>query len=266
MDLATLAPHHQESIARTVAHFQREQGVLALVLGGSLAHGFGGPTSDVDVLIVVSDAERAARVAEGRMHFFDRALCTYEGGYVDGKYVSPGFLAEVAARGSEPARFAFQDAAVLFARDPAVAPLVERIPRYPAEDQAARLARFHAQLEAWAWYAGEALKRADPYLLATSAGKLALFAGRLVLAHNRMLYPYHKWLLRQLERAPEKPAGMVEAMRALCAAPTPERVEALASMVRGFRAWDTGATPWPVRFMDDVELPWMRGEPAIDEL
>jgi hypothetical protein len=266
LDLASLAPHHQESIAHAVAHFRREEGVLALLLGGSLAHGFGSPGSDVDVLIVVSDAERAARMAEGRMHFFDRALCTYEGGYVDGKYVSPGFLSEVAAHGSEPARFAFQDAVVLFSRDPAVAPLLSRIARYPAEERGERVARFFAQFEAWAWYAGEALKRADSYLLSTAASKLALFAARLVLAHNAMLFPYHKWLLRQLEQAPEKPAGMVEAMRDLCAAPTRERVDAFAALVRGFRAWESGALPWPVRFMADTELQWTRGEAAIEDL
>lgn len=263
--LCTLAPHHRESIRRTTDQFRRDPNVLALLLGGSLAHGFGSPTSDVDVMIVVSDAERAARAAEGRITFFDRALCTYEGGYVDGKYVSPGFLAEVEARGSEPARFAFEDAQVLFSRDPGIPALLARIPRYPLEAQAERVARFFAQFEAWTWYAGEALKRADPYLLATAVAKQTLFAGRLVLAHNTMLFPYHKWLLSQLERAPRKPEGLVEAIRGLCAAPTRERVDAFAALVRGFRNWEAGPRPWPVTFIEDTELSWQRGEAPIED-
>jgi predicted nucleotidyltransferase len=61
----------REAIARTTALFQAQPGVRALLLAGSLAHGFGTEASDVDVMIVVSDAEWAARAAEGRTTFFD---------------------------------------------------------------------------------------------------------------------------------------------------------------------------------------------------
>lgn len=256
----------QEAIDRTTAHFQRDPGVIALVLGGSLAHGFGSPASDVDVNIVVSDAELAARTADGRTTFFDRDLCGYEGGYVDGKYVSPRFLAEVAGQGSEPSRFAFQDARILFSRDPALASLLEEIPRYPVAEKAERIVRFHAQLEAWTWYAGEAVKRGDPYLLVTSVSKLTLFAGRMVLGHNEMLFPYHKWFLRVLERAPSQPAALVERIRSLVAAPTGAGVTAFAEHVRGFRTWETEPARWPVRFMHDTELDWVHGGTAIEHI
>ena len=196
----------REAIARTTAHFQAQPGVRALLLGGSLVHGFATAASDIDVMIVVSDAEWQARAAEGRTTFFDKEMCSWEGGYVDGKYVAPSFLAEVAARGSDPARFAFQDAQVLFSHDDTLARLVAEIPRYPVAEKAERIARFAAQLEAWTWYAGEAFKKDDPYLVATAVSHLTLFAGRMVLAHNELLYPFHKWFLRVLERA-GLPAG-----------------------------------------------------------
>ena len=41
---------------------------------------------------------------------------TYGGGYVDAKYTSTAFLRDVAARGSEQARFAFDDVIVAWSR------------------------------------------------------------------------------------------------------------------------------------------------------
>jgi hypothetical protein len=259
-------PAQQEAIARTTELFRSQPEVLALFLGGSLAHGLGTAASDVDVMIVVPDAEWERRAAEGRTTFFDRDLCAYDAGYVDGKYVCPRFLAEVAARGSEPARFAFQDAKVLFARDATIPRLAAEIPRYPVAEKAARIARFHAQFEAWTWYAGEAFKKEDPWLVATSVSRLCLFAGRMVLAHNELLFPFHKWFLRVLERAPARPPRMVERIRALAAAPAPAEVTAFAEEVRAFRAWETGPAKWPVLFMRDTELDWMHGSPAVEAI
>ncbi len=266
MTIPAPTQQQQEAIDRATEHFRSDPGVIALVLGGSLAHGFGSPASDVDVLVVVSDGEHAARTAGGRTTFFDRDLCGYQGGYVDGKYLSPGSLAEIARRGSEPSRFAFQDARILFSRDPSLARLLEEIPRYPVAEKGARIARFHAQLEAWTWYAGEAVKRDDPYLLATSVARLTLFAGRMVLAHNELLFPFHKWFLRVLERAPSQPAGLVARIRSLVAAPTGAGVTAFAEHVRGFRSWETEPVPWPMRFIHDTELDWDNGGTAIEHI
>lgn len=259
-------PEQQEAIDRATARFLGDQAVIALALGGSLAHGLGSPSSDIDLNIVVSDAEHAAREAEGRTTFFDREMCGYEGGYVDGKYVSPGLLADIARRGSEPSRFAFQDARVLFSRAQVVDRVLAEIPRYPVAEKNERISRFHAQFEAWAWYTGEALKRDDPYLLATSVSKLTLFAGRMVLAHNEMLFPFHKWFLRVLERAPLQPAAMAERIRTLVRAPTREGIAAFVEQVRGFRTWETGPAPWPVRFIHDTELDWVHGATAIEHI
>jgi predicted nucleotidyltransferase len=46
--------HHIQSIQNVTEYFQRDPEVLALLLGGSIAHGFETPTSDVDILIFVS--------------------------------------------------------------------------------------------------------------------------------------------------------------------------------------------------------------------
>lgn len=109
-------PHHRESSARVAERIAADPEVRALILGGSVAHGFAAPGSDIDVMLVVADEEYEQRLREGRLQYFDSEVCTYEGGYVDGKYLGESFLARVEASGSEPARFAFADAEVLFSR------------------------------------------------------------------------------------------------------------------------------------------------------
>jgi predicted nucleotidyltransferase len=261
-----MLPHHLETIRRTTEYFSREPGVTALILGGSLAHGFGSAQSDVDVMIVVSDEDFAERVRTGRTCFFSRELCTYEGGYVDGKFIAPSFLAEVATRGSEPARFAFQDAQVLFAHDASLAARLAAIARYPLADKAERIRRFQAQFEAWTWYTGEALKRQNAYLLHLAVAKLTLFGGRIVLAHNERLYPFHKWFLRVLADAPEKPAGLMEQIDAMTRAPDTETIEQFSRSIREFRAWEVTHATWPARFMQDSEFNWRSGAAPVDDI
>jgi len=261
-----MLPHHQHSIENVRRYFERDPQVLALLLGGSLAHGFGSPTSDVDIMIVVGDADYARRLDAGQIHFFNRELCVYPEGYVDGKYLGLDFLRQVRAKGSEPARFAFQDAQVLFAREASVPQLVRQIARYPSAEQDERLCRFYAQLEAWHWYVGEALKRDNAYLLGVSAGKLALFGGRLILAHNQRLYPYHKWFLRVLEQAPDKPAGLMEQIEALTAQPSQVTAGAFFETVKNFRPWPSNPFGWPVQFMRDSELNWLTGTCPVEDI
>jgi predicted nucleotidyltransferase len=144
-----LYAHHAETIQRVVEHFQSDGEVEALLLGGSVAHGFERPESDIDVLIIVSDERHAQRSRLGQLAFYSPELCTYPEGYVDGKYLSPGLLQLLAEKGSEPARFAFQDAGVLFSRLDSLDATLTRITRYPLGAKAKRMVRFAAQLEAW---------------------------------------------------------------------------------------------------------------------
>ncbi|MCZ7545015.1 MAG: nucleotidyltransferase domain-containing protein [Anaerolineae bacterium] len=251
---------------RVVAHFQRDPEVRALILGGSLAHGFARPDSDIDILIVVSGRDYQARRQEGRLTFFSRELCTYDSGYADGKYLDVDFLRRVAAQGSEPARFAFADARVLFSQVDGLAELVREIARYPAQDKVNRIRRFHAQLDAWNWFTGETLKLGDPYLLGVAVSKLALFGGRLILAHNELLYPYHKWFLKVLETAKDRPRDLLPRIRALYEDPSRENIRLFYETVKNFREWETPDTAWPMQFMADNELTWMNGFTAIDDL
>jgi predicted nucleotidyltransferase len=259
-------PHHSQSIQNTKEYFERDPEVQALLLSGSIAHGFQGPTSDIDIMIFVSEQDYRQRFDAGRLHFFNTDLCTYEGGYVDGKYLSLRFVRQVLEKGSEPARFAFEGAQVLFSRVDGFAGEVCKIAEYPVAEKARRIERFYAQFEAWHWYCGEALTKGNPYLLGTSVSKLILFGGRLILAHNEMLYPYHKWFLKVLETAPEKPADLMACLQTLAASPAAEHIEAFYDRIKTFQPWSENAHSWPVHFMLDSELNWLDGKTPVDDL
>jgi predicted nucleotidyltransferase len=258
--------HHTQTIQNVKEYFERDPEVLALLLSGSIAHGFQSLTSDVDIMIFVSEADYQKRFQTGQLHFFNRDLCTYEGGYVDGKYLSLNFVKQVLEKGSEPARFAFEGSQVLFSRVEGFAEGVCRIAEYPASEKANCIKRFYAQFEAWHWYCGEALGRGNRYLLGTAVSKLILFGGRLILTHNEMLYPYHKWFLKVLEGAKDKPADLIDCIQALTESPTAENIKTFYEKVKTFQPWSDNPYGWPVQFLLDSELNWMDGKTPVDDL
>ena len=81
------------------------------------------------------------------------------------------------------------------------------------------------------WFHSEAAKRDDRYLAAYASSRLALYTGRAILAHNRMLYPFHKWFTTMLERAPLRPPDLLEQIRALLDEPTAARAKVLTAAV-----------------------------------
>jgi predicted nucleotidyltransferase len=260
-------PHHTQSIQNVAEYFRRDPEVLALLLGGSIAHGFETETSDVDLMIFVSDADYQRRFENNQIHFFNRELTTYDGGYVDGKYSAPGFVKQVIEKGSEPARFAFADSRILFSKINGFAEDICRAAEYPVTQKAERLRRFYAQFEAWHWYCGEALRLKNQYLLGTSVSRFILFSGRLILAYNEMLYPYHKWFFRVLQDAKYQPVDLLPALQALSEFPTSQNIETLYEKIRNFQAWiDDPSFSWPTQFMLDSELNWLDGKTPVDDL
>jgi predicted nucleotidyltransferase len=259
-------PHHSQSIQNIKEYFQRDQEVLALLLSGSIAHGFESASSDVDIMIFISEEDYQRRFQSGQLHFFNRDLCAYEGRYVDGKYLSINFVKQVSEKGSEPARFAFEGSQVLFSRVEGFQEAVCKIAEYPASEKMERIKRFYAQFEAWHWYCGEALSKKNQYLLGTAMSKLILFGGRLILAHNEILYPYHKWFLKVLEGAQTKPSDLMDCIQRLTESPTAETIEIFYERVKTFQPWSDTPYNWPVQFLLDSELNWMEGKIPVDDL
>jgi hypothetical protein len=258
--------HHQRAIDKLAQHFQNDPGILALIVSGSVAKGLAQPNSDVDFMLLATDEEFARRQASNTFTFFSLDFTDYPGGYVDGKIVSRGFLDEVADHGSEPARWAFTGAYPVYSRVPDLADLLRRLVLYPEQERTAKIQSFYAQVQALKWFMSEAEKRDDPYLRMHAAADMVLFGGRLILAHNRVLYPYHKWFMTELARAPEKPEGLIDLAKALLAQPNQANTDAFADAVLNFTTWEAPPEGWPMRFMTDVEWTWRNGRPAVEDL
>ncbi|HHT48754.1 MAG TPA: hypothetical protein GXZ98_05640 [Firmicutes bacterium] len=258
--------HHQAAIDQFIARYKEDPALIAILLGGSLAHGFAGPNADIDLLLVVEEAEYQKRQSEQQLAFSLRDLCAYPGGYIDCKVVSIEVLRLVAARGSDPARYAYQDNKILFSRYADLDKLLAEITRFPIAEQKSRRQRFAAQLLAWKWYFNQAVEKENRYLLHLSIQKIVLFSCRLVLNENRMLYPYHKWLLRVVAQATLKPRNFEETLDRLLNAPNQELVELLCGAVLSFVGLEEKAIDWPNQFLVDSEWNWVEHEPPVDDL
>ncbi len=259
-------PHHRDTLARVERVFAEDSEVVALLVGGSLAHGYARETSDVDIMIVIPPVAYARRQAADELLYLDFTHCTYEGGYIDGKYVDLGFMEKVAERGSEAARYAFKDAIVVFSRDDRLPALLERITRYPVENKEANIRRFLAQMNAWKWMAGEGAKHGNRYLVSRAVDNFILFASRVILAHNERLYPFHKWMLRELERCPDRPADMLERINRILDTRALDDIEALFTAVKATTPIAFEDATWGRWFLRDSEQNWLHHEPPVADL
>src|SRR5512134_480056 len=126
-----MRPHHAVAIAKLGEHFSRQEGYLAVIVGGSIAKGVESENADIDAILVVSDELYSARLRDNSLTYFSTEFCDYPMGYVDGKIVDKGYLRAAAGRGNEPTRAAFQNAVLPYCADPEIEHLVRLIPVYP---------------------------------------------------------------------------------------------------------------------------------------
>lgn len=258
--------HHADTITNIADKLKTRNDVLAVLVGGSIAHGFERENSDVDIMIVISDEQYEAKKAQSDLWYCDVESCTYEGGYVDGKFISPGFMKLVARQGSEPARFAFDGAITAWSKIDDLQALVDSITAYPVREKPDKIRHFYGQLDGWRWYCREALNHGNRYLLNHSICNIVLFGGRLILAHNETLYPYHKWFLRVLEAVPLKPQAMMANIDRLLRNPEASVIESFCDDVFGFADWGFQDMNFADYFIKNNELNWLDGCPPIADL
>jgi len=257
--------HHKKVIEGLVEEFGEDARFPALIVTGSVAKGRATREADVDVHFVATDEEFERRRAKREYSYIIKDACEVPEVYVDGKVVDLGFLKDCAERGSEPARYAFVDAFVAYSRIPELEEILSRIPVYQEEERAEKMRGFFAQVKYLMWLIPEAEKRGDRYTPARAAADLVLFGGRLILAHNRMLYPYHKWFTYELGRAPEKPEGLIELAEKLLERPSKATAKAFGESVVNFTEWEKPEEGWVSWFMENEEWNWRKGKPPLQD-
>jgi len=229
--------HHRRAIDKVIAHFRDDPKFPALIIAGSIAKGLEREDSDIDAILVTTDEEYAKRAPTLDLHYYSTDFCDYEGGYVDGKICDLQFLRDAADHGSDPARAAFRGAWIGYSHIPGLADILSRIAVYLEHEHQERIRSFYAQVEAWHWYVGEAEKWDNRYLLMHATSQLVLFCGRMILAHNRILYPYHKWFMHALRDAPEKPDSFLALIDELLEHPGKTNADALCEKLFSFQEW-----------------------------
>ena len=258
--------HHEETIANIIKKYKNNEEISGILLSGSIAHGFETPDSDIDIMVIISEENYKQRAEKAMLTFWEKESCTYEEGYVDAKYISIEFMEKVALIGSEPSRFAFEGAEILFSKIKGLEELLKKIIKYPVENKKENIKRFYAQFEAWKWYCNEAIKHKNEYLLTNSVLNMILFGGRLILADNETLYPYHKWFMKILDNVKDKPEGIINMINKLLSNKNTENIEKFYYSIINHKQWCDKENDWSGRFVTDSELNWMHGNTPVSDI
>ncbi len=222
--------------------------------------------SDIDAIIVVTDDEYEARASNEDLLFYNTELAPYPGGYIDGKFISLDMLHVAADRGNEPMRASFLDSRVIWSKIDDLEQLAAKIGAYPEAGLAERCQSYLAQAQLYGTYfLPHALRKGDPYLTQHATSRLVLFAGRLLLTDQRILFRSHKDLLGDLERADGVPADLVESLRSILVTPTEDAARSLVDTLAGLHEeWNLPFTSTVSRFIHDVEWSWYTSDQPPD--
>lgn len=258
--------HHQRAIDNLINEYGNDPRYPALIIGGSVAKGLARDDSDVDFMILATDEEFNRRINEDNLFINRTDLTDYNGGFVDGKVINLDYLNKVAEKGNEPTRAAFDGAFLAYSRMNGLDKLMQQIHTYPEEGREKRIRSFYSMAFIQNWLMGEANRHDNLYTKSRAASQLALFSGRLILAYNRILFPYHKWFMQYLERCSEKPDGFIDKINTLLKEPNSTNSEILFQSLKEMKDWgvtDLEAFEW---FLDEVELSWMSDSTPLEDL
>lgn len=202
--------HHLDSIEKLKEYFCRQEGVIAIVLDGSIVKGNARPDSDIDAVVVVTEERYSVLERETRLAEVITGHCTYEGGYFDIKYKTKNILRQASLYASEPTRSAFAKAQVIFTTDNEIQPLVEQISAYPEKERFEKVKCFNANLQLNRGYFLRCVTQNNAYMRAHLAQEIVYSVYRLILAENRVLFPCNRRLEETVLSCVHRPENIVE--------------------------------------------------------
>lgn len=135
---------------------------------------------------------------------------------------------------------------------------------YPEDEHREKVLGFTSQLVVWRGFMAEPEKRQDTYLRHLSASKIVLFAARLVLAQDRILYP-HKWLITYVLRADNKPDDFIALAEALLDNPRPESSDRFFDSLLQWPGWEELPHNVFGRFVQECEWNWRDRRPPLED-
>lgn len=260
-------PHHQESIERFIELIKEKPEFLAVVLSGSISRGEERENSDIDVYLVVTEEEFARRSQNQELSYFNHKVCTYEGGYIDGKIITYDFLKKAAEYGSEPTRTSFFGGITVWSKVPGLEEVVKRIPEFEEEIRESKLRSFYAQILVWGNYmAKEGIKKDNPFLTQRSVNELILFSARYILCYNRILFPGFKPMMKAVMGCNKIPEGFVEKTEKLLLSADWKDIKRYVKMMLEFADEGTVSFEQAVGiFVQESESNWLDGKPSVED-
>ncbi len=201
--------HHEESIEKLKEYFCGTDGVIAIVLDGSIVKGNARPDSDIDAIIVVTEEKYCELEKENRLAEVIAGHCTYEGGYFDIKYKTKRILERAALYASEPTRNAYVKAKVVYSKDDGIQPLVDSIAAYPERERTEKVRCFNANLQLNRGYFLNCVEKSNAYMRAHLAQEIVYSVYRLILAENRVLFPCNRRLEETVQTCARRPADII---------------------------------------------------------
>lgn len=258
--------HHEESLENLKNYFSVRGEVIALIFGGSVAKGCERPDSDLDAMVVVTEEDYARRVENHMTAETITGYCTYEGGYFDVKYMTKGFLADAAKKGSEPARNAFLGAKVLFTKDEEIPELVSKIPVFQKMEKEDKMLSFYANFWLNYYYFLQSCPL-DGYMRLHAVGEVIYSVYRMVLQENEILFPCNRRLEDFVERISDRTAALVNLGKTAACSQKIEDVKVFAEYFLEILNWKTPKDISNVlsRYTADFEQWWRIPRPNINE-
>lgn len=257
--------HHEESLEIMKDYF-RKQDVIALIFGGSVAKGNARPDSDLDGIVVVSEAVYQQKKADNCTAETIGGLCTYEGGYFDVKYVTKEFLEEAAEKGSEPARNAFVKARVLFSDDPEIEEITAQIPVFQKGEKEEKMRSFYADFWANYYYFLKDCK-VQGYMRIHAVNEIIYSIYRIILQENEILFACNRRLEEQVESVSKEAAELTALGKKLAATQEMKDAEAFVEKFREISGYVPRENVAEIlsTYTRDFEQWWREPRPNINE-
>jgi len=231
---------HKRQIDEIIEKHRADDNVTAIILIGSLARGDEREGSDVDYNLVVKNWNgKTDETKESLIYIRDH--------------------------GNELTRWSYTSAKILYTTDDEIEDIVRQIPVFQEKERQYKMESFVSQIRMHYSYLMLAEYSKNTYLLYETAVKICLFAGRLILADNRVLYPNRKWYSREIQRIADKPAHFYEDMCGLLTQPTIEKANKFIDTLFAYKTYPEPAEGWVKRFNDNSVFSWKNGTFSVED-
>ncbi len=258
--------HHKQSINNLINYFKDDDGVMAIVLGGSIAKECARPDSDIDAIVVVTEEKYNLLANNNKLSECIWGHCTYKKGYFDIKYCTLKYLKSLMEHGSEPSRNAFVSSKCIFSNNCNINELIKNIPVFQIQEKKDKLLSFFSALSLNSNYFWKASSN-DIYLRMRTAADIVLFGFRLLLQENEVLFPCHKALMHTVTNMESKPDDIVNKANRFLTSLRDESKDDFVSSILNHIEYKPPKDYAEVmtRYIDDNELWWYKKRPVIAE-